>query len=216
MIGIIGYGRFGRLAVQNLSADFDVAVYTRSASKKKDIAEAGGHMVSIEDACHQKLVVLCVPHLRHAGDPQTDRTAAQSGHHRHRRLLRKNQPHPMDARTAARYGGNTGHPPHVRTGQCGQNLCAGKKMVLCPERIDPKRYLKIKAWLEGKGLTLIETSADPARPPDRRKPGPDPISSDGPFRSSALFNWTLIPKATNGCCTFWRSSAMTPGNSLKI
>jgi prephenate dehydrogenase len=33
-------------------------------------------------------------------------------------------------------------------------------MVLCPERIDPKRYLKIKAWLEGKGLTLIETSAD--------------------------------------------------------
>ena len=35
-----------------------------------------------------------------------------------------------------------------------------QKMVLCPERIDPKRYLKIKAWLEGKGLILIETSAD--------------------------------------------------------
>ena len=33
-------------------------------------------------------------------------------------------------------------------------------MVLCPERIDPKRYLKIKAWLEEQGLWLIETSPD--------------------------------------------------------
>ena len=36
----------------------------------------------------------------------------------------------------------------------------GRKIVLCPERVDGKRYRGIKAYLEGKGLDTIETTPD--------------------------------------------------------
>ena len=35
----------------------------------------------------------------------------------------------------------------------------GRKIVLCPERIDSARYEKILRWLKGKGLVTIETTA---------------------------------------------------------
>ena len=35
---------------------------------------------------------------------------------------------------------------------------AGYKIVLCPERIAPERYRKIKRWLENKGVVTIETT----------------------------------------------------------
>jgi prephenate dehydrogenase len=37
---------------------------------------------------------------------------------------------------------------------------AGYKIVLCPERIAPNRYEKIKRVLAEKGLVIIETTAD--------------------------------------------------------
>ncbi len=159
MIGIIGYGRFGRLTVQNLSAEFDVAVYTRSPGKQKDIAEAGGRMVSIEEACRQKLVVLCVPisamqttlkqiaPLLKAGTTVIDVCSVKIYPTRWMHELL-----PDTVEILATH-------PMFGPDSAGKSL-RRQKMVLCPERIDPKRYLKIKAWLEGKGLILIETSAD--------------------------------------------------------
>ena len=159
MIGIIGYGRFGRLTVQYLSPDFKVVVHTRSTSKEKDIIDAGGRLVPLEEVCRQKLVVLCVPisamqatlrqiaPLLKEGTTVIDVCSVKINPTRWMHELLPDRveilaTHPM-------FGPDSAAKSLRR-----------QKMVLCPERIDPKRYLKIKAWLESKGLILIETSAD--------------------------------------------------------
>ena len=159
MIGIIGYGRFGRLVVQNLSAEFDVVVYTRSSGKAENIREAGGRLVPLKAACRQKLVVLCVPisamqaTLKEIAPLLTEGTTV------------------IDVCSVKTYPTRWMHDllpdtveilaTHPMFGPDSASKSLRRhKMVLCPERIDPKRYLKIKAWLEGKGLNIIETSAD--------------------------------------------------------
>ena len=60
MIGIIGYGRFGKLVSQYLSQDLVVYVYNRS-DKSSEIERAGAHPVSLEKVCQQDIVIPCVP-----------------------------------------------------------------------------------------------------------------------------------------------------------
>jgi prephenate dehydrogenase len=36
----------------------------------------------------------------------------------------------------------------------------GCKIVLCPGRVDPLRFARIKTWLTGKGLIVIETTPE--------------------------------------------------------
>lgn len=60
MIGIIGFGRFGRLTARYLANDFEVLVYNRS-DKSEEIQAAGGRAASLSRVCRQKIVILCVP-----------------------------------------------------------------------------------------------------------------------------------------------------------
>ena len=59
-IGIIGFGRFGRLAATYLARDFQVVVQTRS-DQRAAIAACGARAVAFEEACGQPIVVLCTP-----------------------------------------------------------------------------------------------------------------------------------------------------------
>ena len=157
MIGLIGYGRFGRLTVKNLAPDFEVVVYTRNQDKDRDIAEVGGRLVSIEEAGAQKIVILCVP------------ISAM------RKTLRKIAPllKPdaivVDVCSVKVFPARWMQellPPSVEIlathpmfgpDSAGKSI-SGHKIVLCPERISTERYRKVKLWLEKKGLALIETS----------------------------------------------------------
>ena len=157
MIGLIGYGRFGRLTVKNLAPDFEVVVYTRNRDKGRDIAEVGGRLVSIEEAGAQKIVILCVP------------ISAM------RKTLRKIAPllKPdaivVDVCSVKVFPARWMQellPPSVEIlathpmfgpDSAGKSI-SGHKIVLCPERISTERYRKVKLWLEKKGLALIETS----------------------------------------------------------
>ncbi len=60
MIGIIGFGRFGRLATRYLAEDFDVLVHDRT-DRSKEIEAVGGRPASLLSICRQDFVVLCVP-----------------------------------------------------------------------------------------------------------------------------------------------------------
>ena len=60
MIGIIGFGRFGRLMTEYLSSDFDVTVYDRGGAAEQ-IARTGAKPGSLDQVCHQKAVLLSVP-----------------------------------------------------------------------------------------------------------------------------------------------------------
>lgn len=157
MIGLIGYGRFGRLTVKNLAPDYDVVVHTRSKDKSEDIRRAGGRPVSLELACSRKMVILCVPI---SAMPDTLRQIAP--------LLRP------DAIVAdvcsvkvypARWMKEMLPPTveilatHPMFGpDSAAKSVAGHKIVLCPERIAPDRYRTIKHWLEKKGVIIIETT----------------------------------------------------------
>lgn len=159
MIGLIGYGRFGRLTVKNLSADFQVLVHTRSADKSDDIKAAGGELVSMEKACSQKLVILCVP----ISAMQT--TLKQIA------PLLKPDAIVVDVCSVKVYPVQWMKellPPtvdilatHPMFGpDSAAESVAGYKIVLCPERISAARYERIKQVLKDKGLVLIETSPE--------------------------------------------------------
>jgi prephenate dehydrogenase len=159
MIGLIGYGRFGRLTVQNLSAKFEIFVYTRSKDKKADIAEAGGRLVSLETACAQKVVVLCIPisamqetlkQIAPLLKPDAIVVDVCSVKVYPVQWMRELLPKSVDILAT--------HP--MFGPDSAAESVAGYKIVLCPERIKPGRYEKIKQVLSDTGLKLIETSAE--------------------------------------------------------
>ncbi len=158
MIGVIGFGRFGRLTVDHLSADFPVVVSNRS-DKREAIGRAGATPGSLADACGQKIVILCVP----ISQMQT--------------MLRDIAPllRPgtlvVDVCSVKVYPVRWMQellPPHVHIlathPMFGPDSAAdsllGRKMVLCPERIPSGRYRRICDYLQAKGLTLISATAD--------------------------------------------------------
>ena len=159
MIGLIGYGRFGRLTVQNLSAKFDISVFTRSTDKKEDIEQAGGKLVSLEAACAQKVVIVCVPisamqetlkQIAPLLKPDAIVVDVCSVKVYPVQWMKELLPPSVDILAT--------HPmfgPDSAT-----RSVFGYKIVLCPERISPERYDKIKRVLLDTGLKLIETSAE--------------------------------------------------------
>lgn len=159
MIGLIGYGRFGRLTVQNLSAKFDIVVYTRSKDKKEDIADAGGRLVSLETACAQKVVILCVPisamqeTLRQIAPLlKTDAIVVDVCSVKVYPVQWMKELLPASVDILATH-------PMFGPDSAAESV-AGYKIVLCPERINPDRYERIKKVLVNTGLKLIETTAD--------------------------------------------------------
>ena len=60
MIGIIGFGRFGKLTARYLAEEFDVAVHHRT-DKSAEINCTGAHSASLETVCRQDIVIPCVP-----------------------------------------------------------------------------------------------------------------------------------------------------------
>jgi len=157
MIGLIGYGRFGRLAVQHMSPDFKVMVYTRISDKDADIHNAGGRLVSLEEVCAQKIVILCVPisamqstlkQIAPLLAPRTIVVDVCSVKEYPAQWMQALLPESVDILAT--------HP--MFGPDSAAKTLVGHKIVLCPERIDRNRYKKIKAWLEQKKLTLIEST----------------------------------------------------------
>jgi prephenate dehydrogenase len=159
MIGLIGYGRFGRLTVRNLAPEFEVVVYTRNQDKGPDIAEVGGRLVSVEEASAQKIVILCVP------ISAMRKTLGKIA------PLLKPDAIVVDVCSVKVYPAQWMRellPPSVEIlathpmfgPDSAAKSVSGHKIVLCPERISTERYRKIKHWLGKKGMALIETSPE--------------------------------------------------------
>ncbi len=157
MIGLIGYGRFGRLTVKNLAPDFEVVVHTRSKDKSKDIADAGGRLATLEEACAQKLIILCVPisamrttlkQIAPLLKPDAIVADVCSVKVLPTQWMQELLPSTVEILAT--------HP--MFGPDSAARSVAGHKIVLCPERIAPDRYRKVKEWLEKKGILIIETS----------------------------------------------------------
>ena len=156
-IGIIGFGRFGKLTARYLSTDFSVVVSTRS-DKDEAIKSCGARPVSFESACRQRIVILCMPI---SAMRDTLKLMAP--------LLRENtlvvdvcsvKVYPVQWMRELLPATVSILPTHPMFGpDSAASSLNGRKIVLCPERIDSDRYEKIRAWLESQGLVVIKATA---------------------------------------------------------
>jgi prephenate dehydrogenase len=156
-IGIIGFGRFGRLAARYLAENFPVVVYTRS-DKAEAITACGARPASFESACAQKIVILCMPI---SAMRDTLRQVAP--------LLRPDalvadvcsvKVYPVQWMRELLPAGVSILPTHPMFGpDSAADSLKGRKIVLCRERIDGRQYEKIKRWLQSRGLVVIEAAA---------------------------------------------------------
>ena len=156
-IGIIGFGRFGELTARYLARSFSVVVATRSP-KDAPILACGARPVSFETACRQNIVVLCTPI---SAMQATLRLAAP--------LLRDDalvvdvcsvKVYPVAWMRELLPASVSILPTHPMFGpDSAADSLQGRKIVLCPERIDADRYARIRTWLQQRGLVVIETTA---------------------------------------------------------
>ncbi len=158
MIGLIGFGRFGKLASAYLSRNFRICVYN-SGKNAEAISKTGAEAVSLETACRQKIVLLCMPisamestleKIAPLVNPQALIIDVCSVKTLPVRWMREKLPetvsllatHPMFGPDSAR------------------DSLKGHKIVLCPERISDRRFKKITGLLESAGLIVIESTPE--------------------------------------------------------
>ncbi len=156
-IGIVGFGRFGKLTARYLAKDFSVVVSTRS-DKDAEINACGARPVPFETACGQPIVILCMP-ISAMRD-----TLRQVGP-----LLKEDalvvdvcsvKVYPVQWMRELLPASVSILPTHPMFGpDSAASSLQDRKIVLCPERIDSDQYKKIRAWLEGQGLIVLQTTA---------------------------------------------------------
>ena len=158
MIGIIGFGRFGRLMAGYLAGDFTVKVFNRS-DKSAQIAETGAIWASLAEVCRQKIVILCVP-------ISTMREMLQQI----APLLNPDslvidvcsvKVYPVEWMVEALPPSVSLLATHPMFGpDSAAESLHDRKIVLCKTRITDTRYQKVKDYLVKKGLNVIDTTPE--------------------------------------------------------
>ena len=158
MIGVIGFGRFGALTTRYLAQDYKVLVSSGSQSEAT-IEAVGASKASLEDVCAQPFVVLCVPistiretlkkiaPLIAAGSIVIDVCSVKK--------------YPVDwmQRLLPGHVNILGTHPMFGPDSADDSL-KDRKMVLCNVSTPEGIYQKIRDYLVGKGLDVIETTPD--------------------------------------------------------
>jgi prephenate dehydrogenase len=156
-IGIVGFGRFGRLAAKYLAVDCPVRVYDPGAPAQ-DVDSIGAQPVALEAAASCGVVILAVPisclrqaleqvrpHLR-SDSLVVDVCSVKEA--------------PVQWLLELLPAGTAILATHPMFGpDSAAESLAGRKIVLCPVRIAPARCEAIRRYLTAKGLVVIETSA---------------------------------------------------------
>jgi len=158
MIGIIGFGRFGKLTTRYLAEDFDVFVFNRS-DKSAQIRECGAQTASLDTVCRQKIVILCVPistlqqvlveigSLLNEDSVVVDVCSVKVYP---TRWMRASLPETVSILAT--------HP--IFGPDSASDSLKGHKIFLSPIRIGKQQFQKIKTYLASKELVLIESTPE--------------------------------------------------------
>jgi len=158
MIGIIGFGRFGKLTAGYLAEDFDVFVFNRT-DKSAEIKKSGALNASLKTVCQQKIVILCVP------ISTLKEILVEIGP-----LLNKDSV-VVDVCSVKVYPTEwmksllpetvsilATHP--IFGPDSAADSLKDRKIFISPIRISKKQYRKIKTYLVSKELVLIESTPE--------------------------------------------------------
>jgi len=156
MIGIIGFGRFGKLVAHYLARDLDVYVYNRS-DKDAEIVGTGAQTASLETVCRQKIVIPCVPistfkenlkTLAPLLDPGTVVIDVCSVKEYPVQWMLEELPESISILAT--------HP--MFGPDSAADSLQDRKICLCRVRVPEPQYQKIKNYLTSKGLSVIEAT----------------------------------------------------------
>ncbi len=160
-IGIIGFGRLGRLITKYIAQDADVVVYEKfpNESTEQMIKDLGATSGSLEQVCDSPIVIPFVPiselenaltemkPFLKAGTLVADVCSVKK--------------HPIDKmlEILPKEIQVLGTHPMFGPDSAKESLF-GCKIVLCKARIEDKLYSDIKNYLNNHGLKVIESTAD--------------------------------------------------------
>jgi prephenate dehydrogenase len=162
-VGVIGFGRIGRLLVRHFARDAKLFVCDRKLDARK-VRALGATPATLGEACAQEVVVLCVPIA-----------AFESVTRRIKGLLRPDalvvdvcsvKEHPVRAmkRHLPKSASLLATHPNFGPDSAADSL-KGRKIVLCRVRMKDAHYRAAKRALERKGLDVVEMTP---REHDRR------------------------------------------------
>ena len=157
-IGLIGFGRFGKLIVKHLSNDFEFYVYNKS-DKNREIKENNAIPSSLKEACQNDIVILAVP------ISEMENTLKSI-----KNMLKKDSI-VIDVCSVKEYPVRlmkTILPKHIQIlathpmfgPDTASDSLEGRKIVLCKVWIQYKTHSKIKRFLESRKLNVIETTPE--------------------------------------------------------
>jgi len=157
MIGIIGFGRFGKLVSHYLARDFDVFVYNRS-DKSSEIVRTGANPASLETVCRQDIVIPCVPISRFRDSLKSIAPLLKSDALVIDVCSVKEYPVQWMTKELPDSVSILATHPMFGPDSAADSL-QDRKICLCRVRVPEKQYNKIKNYLASKGLIVIEASA---------------------------------------------------------
>ena len=156
-VGLIGFGRFGRLMARYLAADFHVQVWDPTADGQA-VVSTGAWPTDFMTAAQSDVVIPAVPISRlkevlNQIKPHLKSEALVidvcSVKEQPIRWMQKILPERIEI---------LGTHPMFGPDSAADSL-HGRKIVLCRVRVGLERYAKIRGYLESKRLKVIETSA---------------------------------------------------------
>ncbi|MBI3298896.1 MAG: prephenate dehydrogenase/arogenate dehydrogenase family protein [Elusimicrobia bacterium] len=154
-LGIIGFGRLGALLTRHLAADCAIKVHEKRPGFAASIKAAGGEPASLAEVCRQDVVVPCVPIAGFEGVLRQVRGLLRPGtlvvdvcsvKERPVRLMKALLPRAVEILATH---------PNFGPDSAAESL-GGRQVAVCRVRIAPERYRRVKAFLERKGLELVE------------------------------------------------------------
>jgi len=155
-IGVIGFGRFGRLMARYLALDGKVRVWDPAAAAQ-EVLSAGAQPADLAAVAQSDIVIPAVPISRFQEVLTQLKPHLKPGSLVVDVCSVKEQPvRWMQAMLPGEVDILGTHP--MFGPDSAADALEGRKIVLCRVRLNAERYAKIKGYLDSKGLDVIETS----------------------------------------------------------
>jgi len=157
-LSIIGYGPFSKLLIQNMQDDFDILVYSRDPQSKQQ-GSLRFRFVPLAEALGCKHVILGMPAQFIGSFLEKNAELINPDAFVMDVASVKQQPLVDMERYLPKTCQIIGTHPIFGPGSA-KNGIAGLRIVLCPSRCQPATLQKLRAYLESKGLIVLEKLPD--------------------------------------------------------